>query len=103
MSSEKVTQMLEIDSVSDVIRRSRLRWFGHVERQDDGNWMKARQLLEISGARVRGRGKMTWRECVAEDMGVFELDKRNVHDRLKWRTGIFGKLTRESIYTTEVK
>ena len=69
-SSEELRQRLEIDNVVDVIRRNRLRWFGHVERKDDVDWVKACQRLEVSGRRGRGRGKKTWRECVAEDMRV---------------------------------
>ena len=77
--------------MSDVKRRSRPRWFGHVERKEDGDWVKACQRLEVSGRRGRGRGRKTWRECVAEDMKVLGLEERDVQDRLKWRRGILGK------------
>ena len=59
----------------------KLRWFGHVERKEDGDWVKACQRLEVSG--MRGKGRMTWRECVAEDMKVLGLEERDVQDRLK--------------------
>jgi len=29
-----------MESVSDVVRRGRLRWFGHVERKEDSDWVK---------------------------------------------------------------
>ena len=47
-SSEELRQRLGIDSALDVIRRSRLRWFGHVERKEDDDWVKAHQKLEVS-------------------------------------------------------
>ena len=53
--------------------------------------MKACQRLEVSGRSDRGRGRKTWRECVAEDMKVLGLEERDVQDRLKWRRGILGK------------
>ena len=71
--------------------RNRLRWFGHVERKNDDDWVKACQRLEVAGGRGRSRSKKTWRECVAEDMRVLGLEQRDVHDRLGWRKGIMGK------------
>ena len=65
-SCEELRQRLGIDSVSDVLRRNRSRWFGHVEKKNDDDWVKACQRLEVSGERGRGRSKKTWRECVAE-------------------------------------
>ena len=44
--------------------------------------------LEVAGGRGRGRSKKTWRECVAEVLG---LEQSGVHDRLGWRKGIMGK------------
>src|SRR5664279_1307340 len=103
-SSEELRQRLEIDNVADVIRRNRLRWFGHVERKDDIDWVKACQRLEVSGRMGRGRGKKIWRECVAEDMRVLGLNECDVHDRVKWRKGILGnRLTRPSMETADVK
>src|SRR5664279_2122963 len=80
-SSEESRQRLEIGNVADVIRRNRLRWFGHVERKDDVDCVKACQRLEVSGRRDRGRVKKTWRACVAEDMRVIGLKECDVHDR----------------------
>jgi len=48
---------------------SRLRWFGHVERKDDNDWVKRCITWEVEGIRQRGRPKkrpggivlrMTW-------------------------------------------
>ena len=35
-SNEWVRSMLAIDDIGEVMRRKRLRWFGHVERRDEG-------------------------------------------------------------------
>ena len=39
-SNECVRSMLEIDDIGEVMRRNRLRWFGHVERRDELYWVK---------------------------------------------------------------
>ena len=37
-SCEELRQQL---GISDALRRNRLRWFGHVERKNDDEWVKA--------------------------------------------------------------
>ena len=39
-SNEWVRNMLAIDDIGEVMRRNRLRWFGHVERRDELCWIK---------------------------------------------------------------
>ena len=53
------------------MRRGRLRWFGHVERKDDTDWVKACQKIEIAGKRERGRGKNKWSQCIDDDMRAY--------------------------------
>ena len=38
--SEELWELLGLEPVSLVIKNSRLRWFGHVERKDDNDWVK---------------------------------------------------------------
>ena len=62
-SSEELRQRLGIESVTEVVRRGRLRWFGHVERKEGDDWVRACQRVAVEGKRSRGRGRKTWREC----------------------------------------
>ena len=96
-SSEELRHRIGIENVADVIRRGRLRWFGHVERKEDNDWVKACQTLEIDGNRGKGRGKKTWRQCVDEDMKILKLNKKDTDNRMEWRSGLWGdRLTRAS-------
>ena len=96
-SSEELRQRLGIESMTEVVRRGRLRWFGHVERKDDNDWVKACQRFEAAGKRGRGRGRKTWRECVVGDMKDLGLQERDVQDRVVWRGLIRGnRVTRAS-------
>ncbi|HXJ94687.1 MAG TPA: reverse transcriptase domain-containing protein [Terriglobia bacterium] len=89
-SSEELRQRLGIESVTEVVRRGRLRWFGHVERKADDDWVRACQRIEVEGKRCRGRGRKTWRECVVEDLKVLGLREEEAQNRLRWRRGIRG-------------
>jgi len=46
------------------IKKSRLRWFGHVEGKDDNDWVKRCIAWEVEGIRQRGRPRKTWLDCV---------------------------------------
>ena len=71
-SSEELLSRLKIESVSDVVRRGRLRWFGHVERKQEDDWVSACRNLVVEGNRGRVRDKKTWMECVNDDMMLNE-------------------------------
>src|SRR5664279_3021296 len=76
-SSEELRERLGIVSVSDKVCQGRLRWFGYVERKDTDDWVSVSRNIEVEGKRGRGRGRKTWKECVA-------------NDRKMWRGGILG-------------
>ena len=82
---------LGIEGVLELVRRGRLRWFGHVERKASDDWVSACRGLEVDGARGRGRPKKTWQECVNSDLKMLGLDRGLAQDRTGWRDGIMGK------------
>jgi len=61
-------ELLGLEPVSLMIKKSRLRQFGHVERKDDNDWVKRCITWEIEGIRQRGRPEKTWWDCVKNDM-----------------------------------
>ena len=53
--SDELLSRLKIESVSDVVRRGRLRWFGHMERKQEDDWVSACRNLVVEENRGRGR------------------------------------------------
>ncbi len=49
--------------------RDRLRWFGHVERTGDGNWVKRVRSMNDEGVFTGGRLKKTWNEVIQRSQG----------------------------------
>ena len=60
--------LLGVESVAEVVRHSRLRWFGHVERKNGDDRVSACRNVVVAGVRCAGRDRKTWRECVKDDM-----------------------------------
>jgi hypothetical protein len=92
-SSRDLLHRLGVEDVVDIVRRSRMRWFCHVERQSRDDWVKMCTDLVVEGARRKGRGKKSapWQECVNKDMKQMGLGKGDAQDRTIWRNGVFGK------------
>ena len=88
-------QSLGIENVAEVVRRSRLRWFGHVERKDKDDWVSACRYLSVDGLRQRGRGQKKWVECFEEDIRSLGLNKKDAQNREVWKSCTSGnRLTR---------
>src|SRR5579872_4627599 len=90
-STDELRQRLGIEDVGVIVRRGRLRWFGHVKRKDKEDWVSKCWYLEVDGARGRGRGKKIWSECLGSDLKVFGLKREEAQDRDGWRKGILEK------------
>ena len=96
-SSQELLDRLGIVSVADVVRRGRLRWFGHVERKRAEDWVSKCRNLEVESARGKGRGRKTWKDCVEEDLNKLKLKREDAQDREGWKRYIMGnRLTRAS-------
>ena len=67
LRSKKLRERLGIDDIALVLQQNRLRWYGHVLRKGDDDWVKKCMEYEVEGPRPRGRPKATWREVVRED------------------------------------
>ena len=56
-------ELLGLEPVSLMIKKSRLRWLGHVERKDDNDSVKCCMTWEVEGIRQRGCPKDLVRLC----------------------------------------
>jgi len=65
--NEELQELLGLEPVSLMIKKSSLRCFGRVEGKDDNDWVKrvwSGKLKELD----RGLPKKTWWDCVKDDM-----------------------------------
>ena len=78
--------------IRQVIKRNRLRMFGHVARRGEDDPLGKIQLLEAPGRRPPGRPKKTWNKNVEEDLREAGATREEALDRTTWRT-IMSRLT----------
>jgi len=81
LPSKELRETLDIDDTALVLQQKRLRWYGHVLRKDDDDWVKKCMEYEVEGPRP----KRTWTEVVREDCEARKMNKQDATDRCKWR------------------
>ena len=90
-SNEELRARMHLEPASSIMRRNRLRWYGHVFRMDEKEWVKRSWKYELTGKRPRGRPKKTWDETVANDRRLFGLTPNDALDRHLWRRSMWKK------------
>ena len=81
--SAELRSKLGIAPITELVSR----WFGHVSRKDESDWLRKVQALEVDsrGASLRGRPPKSWSEAVKGDLKKYHLDIEDTRDRDKWR------------------
>ena len=90
ISSIELNGRLGIVGVEDVVRRGRLRRYGHLERKNSEDWVSARRNVEIIGGCGSGRNKKSWKGCVEKDMAMLGMRREWALDHAKLHNLIWG-------------
>ena len=77
---EEMRRCLEVEGVLDVVRRGRLRWFGHVKRKNADDWVSGCRGFVVDGARPVGRPKNTWKQGLVKDLKDLGLKSKDAQD-----------------------
>jgi hypothetical protein len=75
-------------SLLDDIKTKQLKWYGHVQRMEEGRLPKHVMKWSPPGRRKRGRPKLTWMEGIRGLMGEKGLVEEDWNDRDDWRKKI---------------
>ena len=80
--SKELRERLGIDDIILILQQNRLRWYGHLLRKEDTDWVKK---YEVEGSRPRGRPKRTQREVVQKDCQARNLNREDAMDHGRWK------------------
>ena len=75
-------------SLLEDIKTKQLKWYGHVQRMEQGRLPKKVMKWSPPGRRKRGRPKLTWAEEIRGLMGEKGLMEEDWNDRDKWKKKI---------------
>ena len=85
-----ICSVFGVQSMDEVVRWGRLRWFGHVERKSGDDWVSACRNVVVAGVRCAGRERKNWYECVKDDMNALGLHHEWAVFRDMYRGFIWG-------------
>ena len=83
ISSDSLLRKLGINNIQTLLRYNRLRWFGHVVRND--GCINSITEFEVGGQRGRGRPKKTWKYTINNDLRHWKLSRADPANRMEWR------------------
>jgi len=83
--SKELRERLGTDDIILILQQNRLRWYGHVLRKEDTDWVKKCMEYEVEGSRPRDRPKRTCREVVQKDCKARNLNREDAKDRGIWK------------------
>ncbi len=84
ISNEEVVRWSGLEGLEELLRKTRLRWFGHVRRREE-HILRRELNFEVEGRRPPGRPKKTWRKVVEEDMRMLNITEEMAVDRQQWK------------------
>jgi len=92
-SSSELRKRLGVDDIIAVIQHPRLRWYGHVLRKDENDWVRKCMDFKVEWVRPKGRPKKTWSEVTEKGCHTRQIYKEDAVDHRKWR-----KLHKDVVY-----
>ena len=89
-SSAELRALLGVTPITVRMSCNRLRWYGHVSRKDDDDWLRKVQGpgAVIASDALPRRPLKSWKEVIDRDLEDHQLDEELVHNWDAWRAAI---------------
>ena len=93
VSSDSLLTKLGIQDLDVVLRTSRMRWFGHVERST--GWITEVRKLNVVAQKRSGRPRKSWDEVLENDRMKLDMDSADPQNRSEWRGRLRERLVKK--------
>ena len=86
--NEYIRGSAQVGRFGENTREGRLRWYGHLQRKNDGYIGRRILRMELPGKRKRGSPKRRFMDVLKDDMAEVEVTQEDTVDRNNWRRKI---------------
>ena len=93
VSSDSLLTKLGIQDLDVVLRTSRMRWFGHVERST--GWIAEVRKLNVVAQKRSGRPRKSWDEVIENDRKKLGMDSADPQNHSEWRRRLRERLVKK--------
>ena len=88
VKSVDIRKELGMNSVQEKVREMRLRWYGHMQKMEENNEVRAVVDMRVPGKRPRGRPRGRWMDCVRRYMQALRITPEDAQERTFWKLRI---------------
>jgi hypothetical protein len=86
LTNKEIYAMVKKPTITETVRLTKLRWFGHVQRMEVNRIPKRVLYMNLETTRLRGRPRNRWQDEVREDERIVgEGWQEKVHNREEWK------------------
>ena len=93
VNSDPLLTKLGIQDLDVVLRPSRMRWFGHVERST--GWISEVPKLNVVAQKRSGKPGKSWDEVIKNDRKKLDIDSADPQNRSERRGRLQGRLVKK--------
>ena len=69
-----------VNSIQEKVREMRPRWYGHMQRMEENNEVRAVVDMIVPGKQPRGRPRGRWMDCIRSDMHALRITPEDAQD-----------------------
>ena len=93
VSSDSLLSKLGLQNIDVVLRSSRMRWYGHVERSK--GWIAQVRKLNIVAQKRSCKPRKSWDEVLLDDRKKLGMDTADPQNRSEWRGRLRRRLVKQ--------
>ena len=93
LSSDSLLSKLGLQDIDVVLRSSRMRWYGHVERSK--GWIAQVRKLNIVAQKRSGKPRKSWDEVLLDDRKKLGMNTADPQNRSEWRGRLRRRLVKQ--------
>ena len=86
VKSLDIRKELGVNSIQEKVREMSLRWYGHMQRMEENNEVRAVVDMIVSWKTPRGRPRGRWMDCIRRDMQALRITVEDAKDRTFWKS-----------------